>query len=318
VSSREFPYTRRNRDSGCNSGHPADIIQHMTIRTIGRILDGIPTQDGAGVKLSRLLGTPRLKSLDPFLLLDEFKSDNTNDFIAGFPEHPHRGFETVTYLKRGKFHHRDSSGNQGLLTAGSVQWMTAGKGIIHSEMPEVSEGSLWGYQLWINLPSRLKMIEPQYQDIPSERIPRIETQGAQVAVISGEFDGSRGPAQPHFPVIYLDVELSAQSNFAHSVPAEMNCFCYLYDGSIMPAAHGPDRATVVDSGAGRLIVLQEGESVLLRTASAKAGFLLIAGRRIGEPVARAGPFVMNTREELYRAFDDYRSGRFVDIHPADR
>jgi len=283
----------------------------MSNRIVSRILEGIPTEEGAGVKLSRLLGTPRLDYLDPFLLFDEFRSDNTEDFIAGFPEHPHRGFETVTYLKRGKFHHRDSNGNEGLLEPGAVQWMTAGRGIIHSEMPEVSEGSLWGYQLWINLPSRLKMIEPHYQDIPAESIPNVEWQGALVTVIAGDFHGSHGPAQPRFPVLYFDVELSPSSAFMHAVPPEMNCFCYLYEGAL--TAEPAERAGRVsaDSGSGRLIILDGGDSVAVKADSEKAGFLFVAGNRISEPLARAGPFVMNTREELYRTFEDYRSGRLA-------
>ncbi|MBZ5498577.1 MAG: pirin family protein [Acidobacteriia bacterium] len=198
-----------------------------------------------------------------------------------------------------------------LLNPGSVQWMTAGRGIIHSEMPEISDGSVWGYQLWINLPSRLKMIEPHYQDIPASRIPVIEWQGARVKVIAGDFHGSNGPAQSRFPVLYFDVDLSRDHTFSHPVPQEMNCFCYLYEGAITLGPEEQPRDVGADSAAGRMIVLGDGDSLLIRATSEKAGFLLVAGNRIGEPVARAGPFVMNTREELYRAFEDYRSGRLA-------
>lgn len=276
----------------------------MQVRRVKQILTGTPAEDGAGVKLSRVLGTARLDYLDPFLLLDEFKSEDAGDYIAGFPSHPHRGFETVTYLKHGRFRHKDSKGNEGLLTPGSVQWMTAGRGIIHSEMPEMSDGLLWGYQLWLNLPSRLKMTEPRYQDIPPERIPEVELAGASVKIIAGEFAQARGPAQAWYPVNYFDVALAPGSSFAHPVPPEMNSFCYLYEGN---ARFGP-AAQSDKVGEGRLIVFDDGETVRGETEKEKAGFLFLAANRIDEPIARAGPFVMNTREELYQAFQDYKAG----------
>lgn len=274
----------------------------MKERSVERIIEGMPAEDGAGVKLKRILGTPDLDHLDPFLLLDEFKSANASDYIAGFPPHPHRGFETVTYLKAGNFRHRDSKGNEGSLSPGSVQWMTAGRGIIHSEMPEMKDGLLWGYQLWINLPSRLKMTEPRYQDIPAEKIPSVALDGANVKVIAGEFAGARGPSQTWFPVVYVDVAVSPGGALAVPIPSEMNCFIYLYAGSLLWA----ERSEPISSG--RMIVAGSGEKIAVRAGFDGAGFILVAGNRIGEPVARAGPFVMNTREEIAQAFSDYRRG----------
>ncbi|MFQ6675324.1 MAG: pirin family protein [Fidelibacterota bacterium] len=273
------------------------------IRKATRVISGMPATDGAGVNLTRVLGTPLLDYLDPFLLLDEFKSDNPDDYIGGFPSHPHRGFETVTYLLHGRFRHRDSRGNEGLLTAGSVQWMTAGRGIIHSEMPEIDRGLLWGFQLWVNLPRDKKMIEPRYQDIPGERIPEAADNGVRVRVISGDYGGETGPAETHIAIQYLDVRLEDSARFSRSLPMESNCFCYVYEGV---AGFGPAEE-LREVRAGDLVILGEGDSV---EAYGRGGgrFLFLAGMPLGEPVARAGPFVMNTEGELRQAFLDYRNG----------
>ena len=276
----------------------------MSVRPVEQIVSGMATQDGAGVQLTRILGSSRLDHVDPFLLLDEFKSNDPNDYIAGFPSHPHRGFETVTYLKHGNFRRKDSRGNEGFLVPGSVQWMTAGRGIVHSEMPEQNEGLLWGFQLWINLPSSLKMIDPRYQDIPPDQIPVVAHREGNVKVIAGEFSGARGPAETHLSVIYFDVALSANEEFVHPVASAMNCLSYLYEGRVVW-----DRETVEP---GHLIVAGAGDEIRVQTEGGAARFLLIAADRIGEPIARAGPFVMNTDEELHRAFSDYQAGILTD------
>jgi len=268
-----------------------------------RVVEGMETHDGAGVKLLRIMGQPDLDQLDPFLLLDEFKSENRDDYIAGFPPHPHRGFETVTYMKYGKFRHRDSRGNEGLLSDGSVQWMTAGRGIIHSEMPEMSDGLLWGYQLWINLPAKLKMIEAGYQDISREEMPVVEDGKAKVKIISGEFHGKKGPARNRLPFDYFDVEVEENGSFETPAPAERSAMVYLYEGSL----EGLDKFGQVKEG--NLIIFGEGDSLKIKAGSNGAGFLFFSADRIGEPVARGGPFVMNTREEVLQAFADFQAGR---------
>lgn len=276
------------------------------IRAVKQIIRGIPTTDGAGVNLKRILGTPELNYLDPFLLLDEFKSENPDDYIRGFPPHPHRGFETVTYLLHGKFRHRDSKGNEGLLMPGSVQWMTAGRGIIHSEMPETKDGLLWGFQLWVNLPSDLKMAEPGYQDIPAERIPDVRHDDVKVRIIAGEFAGTTGPAKTQFPIVYLDVHMSSASTFTHSIPSEMNSFCYVYEGTVNS---GPED-DLQRGKEGEMMVFGDGDTVRIVADDSEAKLLYLAANRLNEPVARAGPFVMNSEGELRKAFTDYRNGSF--------
>ena len=273
-------------------------------RGVDQILEGMPTTDGAGVNLTRLIATPTFDHLDPFLLLDEFKSDDSQDYIAGFPPHPHRGFETVTYMKEGAFRHEDSQGNTGYLRTGSVQWMTAGRGIIHSEMPEMQNGLLWGYQLWINLPARLKMTEPAYQDIDPDDIPAVEEEGEKVIVIAGDYKGTQGAAGTHIPITYLDVTLAPEREFLLDMPEDRNSFVYLYEGN---AKFGPPQAEQ-EARAGQLVVLGTGEKIRIKSGP-NTGFLLIGGQRIEEPIARSGPFVMNTREEIYQAFDDYQRGK---------
>jgi redox-sensitive bicupin YhaK (pirin superfamily) len=277
-------------------------------REVIRQLRGLPTSDGAGVKLTRVIGQPNLQELDPFLLLDEFGTDNPGDYIAGFPAHPHRGFETVTYMLDGRVRHRDNHGQEGVLVAGGVQWMTAGRGIVHSEMPEQQEGRMRGFQLWLNLPGNQKMCAPAYQEFGPERIPMVSpARGIHVKVIAGQVGSVIGPVrQPATDPTYLDIELDAQSSFLQALPAGHSAFVYVFEGelSVGSAARGAHlpQQTLGVLGAGPQVRLQSGE----QTARA----ILVAGRPLREPVARYGPFVMNTEAELRQAFADYQNGRF--------
>ena len=282
-------------------------------RDVVRVVRGMPTSDGAGVKLTRVIGQPQLADLDPFLLLDEFGTDNPGDYIAGFPEHPHRGFETVTYMLDGRMRHRDNHGHEGVLGPGSVQWMTAGRGILHSEMPEQQEGRMRGFQLWVNLPARDKMTTPQYQEFGPERIPvATPAAGVRVKVIAGEVDGVRGPiVQPATDPIYLDVDLAPGARFSHSIPAGYSAFVYVFEGAVRLVSD--DSGATLDTH--QLAVLGEGDRVELEGVAKNAHgeaarAILVAGKPLREPVAKYGPFVMNTREELVRAFEDLQNGRF--------
>ncbi len=276
-------------------------------RVVARVVNGQPASDGAGVRLMRILGTQNLDHHDPFLLLDEFRNENPDDYITGFPAHPHRGFETVTYMLEGLMRHEDSVGNNGLLTPGSVQWMTAGQGIIHSEMPEQSNGLLWGYQLWVNLPASLKMAEPRYQDIPAEQIPETSDPGERVRIIAGAHAGVAGAAETLTGVTYLDVHLEAGASFAHDLADGHNSLAYVYEGALT----GADTVgRSVEIGRGQLGILSPFGAVNL-AAETGARFLFIAGAPINEPVERMGPFVMNTREELMQAAQEYRAGTFA-------
>ena len=282
----------------------------MSARRVVRIFTGQPTSDGAGVRLTRVIGTAALDHLDPFLLLDEFKSDKADDYLAGFPDHPHRGFETVTYMLAGAMRHRDHAGNQGELVAGSVQWMTAGRGIVHSEMPQQKDGLMWGFQLWVNLPARDKMTAPRYQDIPPEKIPEVElSAGVRARVIAGEAGGVRGPVEGIATrPLYLDVRMGGGARVSLDVATGHNAFVYVYEGRV---AVDDGSGGAQDVGAGQLAVLSDGDAVTATTTGSPARFLLLAARPLGEPVARYGPFVMNTREELVQAAEDYRSGRLL-------
>ena len=270
-------------------------------RKIKKIIEGIDTSDGAGVKLRRIIGGPDLNMLDPFLLFDEFGSENPDDYIAGFPPHPHRGFETITYMLNGKFRHKDSAGNEGLLTDGSVQWMTAGRGVIHSEMPEKTDGLVRGFQLWLNLPKKLKMIDPSYNDIPSQNIPEVNTDGGKVRIISGTYKGIEGPGLPHTGMSYFDVILNPSKGIEISLDNFWNTFIYVYSGE-----------AIIDNEIiqkGQLAVLSE--KGLLKFTSNKKSILkciVISGEPLNEPIARGGPFVMNTKEEVLKAFNDYQEG----------
>jgi redox-sensitive bicupin YhaK (pirin superfamily) len=275
-------------------------------RRIERSLRGMPASDGAGVKLNRVIGQPALPDLDPFLMLDAFGSDDPDAYIAGFPNHPHRGFETVTYMLAGRLRHRDNKGNEGLLTAGSVQWMTAGRGIVHSEMPEQEEGLMQGFQLWVNLPAKDKMTAPRYQDIAPERIPTVDLgNGAHAKVIAGELAGVRGPVQPGATEpLFIDLHLTAGARAVVAIQPAHNAFAYVYEGE---AAVG-EPATALRTGT--VGVLSAGDTVPVTTGARPARLILVAGKPLGEPVAKYGPFVMNTEAELHQAVLDFQAGRF--------
>ena len=271
-----------------------------TTRNIEYLVEGIKTSDGAGVNLTRIIGSPELNMLDPFLLLDEFGSDNPNDYIAGFPPHPHRGFETITYMINGKFTHKDNAGNEGHLSDGGVQWMTAGKGVIHSEMPEQTEGLVRGFQLWFNLPKEKKMIDPAYHDIQADQIPEVELENGKVKVISGTFQDITGPGRPHTGMMYLDVHLNDKQDIVLPIEDDWNGFVYVYEGSIDANISVPK---------GSLAVLNTKNDFLCSSTKKNTRFILVAGQPLNEPVARGGPFVMNTKGEILQAFEDYQSGK---------
>ena len=272
-------------------------------RRLEAIYKGIKTSDGAGVNLTRIIGSPELNMLDPFLLLDEFGSDNPKDYIAGFPPHPHRGFETITYMLNGKFRHKDSAGNEGFLTDGSVQWMTAGKGVIHSEMPEQTDGLIRGFQLWLNLPKEKKMISPKYNDIDVDEIPVVDFVNAKVKIISGELSGVHGPGKPHTGMLYFDISLNVGSDLILPIENGWNSFIYVYGGSV----------NILDKQISKshLAVLSQDGDLKLHSNEREANFILVAGEPLNEPVARGGPFVMNTKGEVLQAFSDYQEGRFA-------
>lgn len=278
-------------------------------RKLKSLITGMPTTDGAGVKLVRVIGQPALQELDPFLLLDAFRSDNPDDYIAGFPSHPHRGFETVTYLLEGRMRHKDNAGNEGVIEPGGIQWMTAGKGIIHSEMPEQEDGRLEGFQLWINLPASHKMTQPAYQEYSVDKIPLETRTGAKIRVITGETSlGTKGPvSQPLTEPLYLDVSLETNTAFSEAIPELHNAFVYVIQGSVRLESEQGETVSVTRD---QLAVLTQGTSIDLETQQQAARFLLIAGKPIGEPIARSGPFVMNSQAELQQAYRDYQSGDF--------
>lgn len=284
--------------------------QHLKPKKLSRIVKGMPATDGAGVELTRVIGQPALPMLDPFLLLDAFRSDRPEDYIAGFPPHPHRGFETVTYLFAGRMRHKDSAGHEGIIEAGGIQWMTAGKGIVHSEIPEQEDGLLEGFQLWVNLPAGHKMDTPRYQEHPASDIP-LETRqgGIALKVIAGmTSQGTTGPVvQPLTEPLYLDVRVPAGQAFIETIPASHNAFIYVING---PVNIIHDKGQTIALARDDLGVLGEGDVVQLDAGKQDIRFLLVAGKPLGEPVARGGPFVMNTRAEIQQAFEDYESGTF--------
>ncbi len=278
-----------------------------TVREIIGVTEGHAASDGDGVKLRRYIGTPDLNILDPFLMLDVFGTDEPSDYIGGFPSHPHRGFETVTYMLAGKMRHKDNAGNEGVIVPGGVQWMSAGRGIVHSEMPEQTEGLMKGFQLWINLPASAKMSEPGYQEFPPEDMPIEELSGnGSINVVAGKTNaGTLGPVtNQHTDPIYLDIRLAKDQELVQSVPTTHNAFVYVTegDGIIGNSDHV--------LGEGALAVLGDGDTIRLKSVGADTRFLLVAGKPLNEPVARGGPFVMNTREEVLQAFDDYQNGKF--------
>mgnify|MGYP002635498614 CR=1 FL=1 len=278
-------------------------------RKVKQLITGMPATDGAGVELVRVIGQPALMELDPFLLLDCFRSDVPDDYIAGFPPHPHRGFETVTYLLNGRMRHKDNAGNEGVIEPGGIQWMTAGRGIVHSEMPEQENGLLEGFQLWVNLPATHKMSSPAYQEYDADHIPLETRPGTRIKVIVGETsEGNTGPvSQPLTRPLYLDIQLEANTRFVEPLPATHNAFIYVIEGILRIEDIQGDSVEVAPD---QLAVLSEGLSVALESTENPARFLLIAGQPIGEPIARAGPFVMNTEDELRQAFRDYKNGTF--------
>jgi quercetin 2,3-dioxygenase len=282
-----------------------DSIRHARI---ARKVRGMPASDGAGVRLTRVIGSAELPDLDPFLLLDEFGTDRPEDYLAGFPNHPHRGFETVTYMLDGRMRHKDNHGNEGLLVPGSVQWMTAGRGLVHSEMPEQEQGRMRGFQLWVNLPAKDKMTDPRYQEFPPERLPVVHpAAGVTVKLIAGEVDGVRGPiSQPATDPVYLDVELAPGAEWRHVLPEGHNAFAYAFEGGATVGA-GDDARPLA---AQEMAVLGGGDALTLKAGDAGARLIVVAGRPLREPVARHGPFVMNTKQEIMQAFVDYQEGRF--------
>ena len=278
----------------------------LTEREVLQLSRGERATDGAGVKLTRIIGTPQLNMLDPFLLLDAFESDQPDDYIGGFPSHPHRGFETVTYLFAGQMRHQDSAGNEGVIKPGGVQWMTAGKGIVHSEMPEQVDGLLMGFQLWVNLPRSAKMSEPGYQEFPADKVALEQwSTGTRVRVIAGRTNnGIEGPVKNDYvSPTYLDVQLKAGDRFEQALANTHNAFLYQVDGDIGVGRQGKS------VGERTLAVLDSGDQVSI-TANKDSRFLLIAGQPLNEPVARGGPFVMNSKAEVLQAFEDFRNNRF--------
>lgn len=282
------------------------MFNNLISRKVQRLITPQPVVEGAGVRLKRSIATRELDYVDPFLLFDHFGSDNPDDYLAGFPMHPHRGIETVTYMLAGAVNHKDSLGNSGTLVSGDVQWMTAGGGILHEEMPQPRDGKMEGFQLWVNLPARLKMTRPRYQEIRAEQIPTVtRPNGACFRVVAGEVDGVAGPvteiaADP----TYLDITIPAGQALAHAVSRGHAAFAYLFEGS---AAFGDE----AESASPRLVVFEDGDFISARAGAQGARFLLVSGKPLGEPISRYGPFVMNTRAEILQALQDLRNGTFV-------
>ena len=273
-------------------------------RSVERLVKGTPTSDGAGVKLTRVLTQTLQRRLDPFLMLDAFRNENPEDYIGGFPNHPHRGFETITYMLAGRMRHHDSVGNEGLLGPGGAQWMTTGSGLIHSELPEQEEGLMEGFQLWLNLPAKNKMVAPSYRDIPADSIPEFTTaEGVRVRVLAGDSHDVAGAVQrPDTEPLYLDVHLPAGSRFVQPIAAGHNAFTYTYRGSVrIGETEVPDRHMA--------LLASDGEGVCIEAID-DARCLIIAGKPLGEPIAQQGPFVMNTTEELHQAVRDFQAGLF--------
>ncbi|PCJ30120.1 MAG: quercetin 2,3-dioxygenase [Gammaproteobacteria bacterium] len=283
------------------------LTDNNTLRELTSVSQGQPSSDGDGVKLTRLIGNPQIDMLDPFLLFDHFESEQANDYIGGFPSHPHRGFETVTYMLAGKMRHKDNAGNEGVIAANGVQWMTAGKGIIHSEMPEQESGLLKGFQLWVNLPKTHKMSEPNYQEFPANEVA-IEQgdDGSEIRVIAGTTNkGTTGPViNHHVKPTYLDVHLPAGTQFEQSLATTDNAFIFVIQGSILVGSSD----NKLDKN--QLGILSKGDLVTVTASSENSQFLLISGKPLNEEVARDGPFVMNTKAEVMQAFQDFKNNDF--------
>ena len=273
---------------------------------VKQIIDPMPASDGAGVKLKRSIGTHLIDYHDPFLMLDEFGSENKDDYIGGFPSHPHRGIETVTYMLSGEFEHEDSTGAKGRMSSGDVQWMKTGGGIIHSEMPAMTEGKLHGFQLWVNMPAKYKMNKPEYIYIDAEQMQIHKDKEKKIKIIAGKFNEIEGPVKGHnVEPVYFDVEIEKDKEFNFELPPTHNSLIYLIEGKIKIGEE--DHNQVKDS---TLIILTKGQKLKV-SGLTKAKFLLISGKPIGEPIARGGPFVMNTKEEILKAVQDYHNGTFV-------
>ena len=280
---------------------------NVRIREIDHISTGIRASDGAGVKLTRLIGSNDTDMVDPLLLLDMFGTDQPEDYIGGFPAHPHRGFETVTYILAGRMRHKDNAGHEGVIEAGGIQWMSAGRGIVHSEMPEQEDGLLQGFQLWINLPASQKMSSPAYQEFTEAQIPvEALVPGLLIKTIAGRTDrGTEGPiSNTETDPLYLDVELAASVDFSQQIASSHNAIIYAIDGDLLIGKQKTRLST------GQLAVLGDGERIEVLAEAANNRFLVIAGKRLDEPVARGGPFVMNTRAQVLQAFEDYQNGKF--------
>ncbi len=276
----------------------------MMTRQAERIIKTTEVTEGAGVTVHRSIGTPALRNLDPFVMLDHFGSDNPDEYIAGFPEHPHRGFNTFTYMLDGNMEHRDSMGNTGNLTAGSAQWMKAGSGVIHSEMPKQVDGLMRGFQLWINLPAKAKMTEPTYQEYSPEAFPVHEAEGQKVKVLLGRYKGVEGPIKdPYTEVSYFDVELNLGHDFDYDMSSDLTAFVYLFEGDAVIG--GTD---IVEHS---FVVLSKGDNLVIKAKSESVRFILVAGRPIGEPIVQHGPFVMNSQDEIHQAMADYRDDKLV-------
>ena len=281
------------------------------LRKALQIIKPQPVMEGAGVKLKRSIATGTLDNLDPFLLFDHFGSKDPDDYIKGFPMHPHRGIETVTYMIQGKVNHKDSIGNSGSIRSGDVQWMTAGGGIMHEEMPQPDEVEMIGFQLWVNLPAKLKMTKPRYQNIESEQIPEIKREdGVKILVIAGEVDGIRGPVSQIFAnPTYIDVTIPSNGSFSHAIEKGHTAFAYIFEGV---GKLGVDEQKQAESAtAPSLVVLDDGDRFTAYTEDQAARFLLVSGKPLHEPIARYGPFVMNTQAEIQQALEDLRKGTFV-------
>jgi quercetin 2,3-dioxygenase len=283
----------------------------MVERSVQDLITPIAASDGAGVRLRRSIATERLDHLDPFFLFDQFGSENANDYVAGFPLHPHRGIETITYMLDGSVAHRDSIGNSGVIGAGDVQWMTAGSGILHEEMPKVGPRRLDGFQVWVNLPRTLKMTKPRYQDVPAARIPKVaRPDGARVRVVAGHVDGVDGAVREIFAgPTYLDVSLPPGGSFEHPVPRGHTALLYVFQGEVVVG--GPSAANGQAFGAPRLAILSDGDVVRVHAGGAPARFLLLSAQPLEEPAVRWGPFVMNTQEEIRQALQELRDGTFI-------
>jgi len=276
----------------------------MSQRKITHIIPALEVTEGAGVSVFRSIGTPALRNLDPFLMLDQFSTDNPDDYIAGFPEHPHRGFNTFTYMLDGHMRHSDSMGNHGDLGPGGAQWMKAGSGVIHSEMPQQESGRMRGFQLWINLPAQEKMTAPEYQEVRPDSVPELSINDASVRLLAGTISDQQGPvSDPNTEVEYFDIKLAPNSEFIHSLAPKHAAFIFLFEGQASVSGQKIQEQ--------QLAVLGEGEELMIGSGNEGARCLLVSGKPIGEPIVQYGPFVMNTREEIELALSDFRAGKLV-------